>query len=225
MLILALDCAVVGASVAVVADDVVLSALSDDGPRGQTERLLPLVEAALAAARVRHRDVDRIAVTVGPGSFTGIRVGLATARGLALASGRPAVGVTTLEALAAGLDGSATPDVILAAVDSRRGDLFLQVFDRARAPLTRPEAVDPAAARALLAAHRDRGATVATVGDGWAAPGVGEPGPTGAARPDSVHVARIAARRAPGPPPSPLYLRAADATPAGGLRTVGPQRP
>lgn len=232
MIILALDCAVIGASVAVVADGVPLARTTADGPRGQTERLVPLIEAALAAAGLGHRDVDRIAVTVGPGSFTGIRVGLATARGLALATGRPAIGVTTLAAMAAAVDPADGADVVLAAVDSRRGDLFLQPFAADGTPLAPPSVASPATAAAALDATagdgmRGSGRRVALVGDGWLLPGATGPGfpgrpvvRTGIVAPDPAVVARLAAGRDPAGPPGPLYLRAADATPAGGLRTL-----
>lgn len=231
MIILALDCAVIGAAVAVVRDGRVLAHDAIDGPRGQTERLLPLIEAALAAAGLGYRDLDRIAVTVGPGSFTGIRVGLATARGLALATGRPAVGVTTLEALAAAVDPALGCDIVLAGVDSRRGDLFLQPFDPAGRPLDAATVAAPAAAAARLAAAVGEGRRVALVGDGWSIPGARSLGAgaadgggavvdTGLVRPDPLAVARIAVGRDPAGPPAPLYLRAADALPAAGLRTV-----
>jgi tRNA threonylcarbamoyladenosine biosynthesis protein TsaB len=232
VIILALDCAVIGASVAVVADGVPLGREAADGPRGQTERLVPLVEAALAAAGLGYRDVDRIAVTVGPGSFTGIRVGLATARGLALATGCPAVGITTLAAMAAAVDPADAADVVMAAVDSRRGDLFLQPFAADGTPLAPATVASPAASAAALDAMAGGGAPararrVALVGDGWSLPGAigSEPARpsvvrTGIVAPDPAVVARLAAGRDPAGPPAPLYLRAADATPAGGLRTL-----
>ena len=81
-------------------------------------------QAVMARAGLAFADLDRIAATVGPGSFTGLRVGVAFAKGLALALGKPTVGIGTLEALAA-----QAPGLVFPAIDARRGQLYLQAFD------------------------------------------------------------------------------------------------
>ncbi len=100
MKVLAIDTALDACSVALVRDGGTLTSRSEQMQRGQAERLAPLVREAVAEAKLPFAELDRIAVTTGPGSFTGVRVGLSFARALALALGKPCVGVSTLEALA-----------------------------------------------------------------------------------------------------------------------------
>src|SRR5690242_17949012 len=100
MIVLAIDTALEACSVAIVRGDNVLVNLRERMQRGQAERLAPMVREAAGAAGVSFSELDRIAVTTGPGSFTGVRVGLSFARALALALGKPCIGVSTLEALA-----------------------------------------------------------------------------------------------------------------------------
>src|SRR5258708_13744396 len=115
--------------------------------RGHQERLGPMVRLAMDTARVDFGALDRIAVTVGPGSFAGLRVGLAFAKGLALALGRPCVGVGTLAALAA----SAGQDLRRAAIiDAGRGAVYLQIFEGPKA-LTAPDILPFETAAAQLA--------------------------------------------------------------------------
>jgi tRNA threonylcarbamoyladenosine biosynthesis protein TsaB len=114
MLVLAFDTATEVATSALVEDGEVL------GERmSKTATLLEDLDALLRQASARTTDVDALAVGIGPGSFTGVRVGLATARGLALALSVPAAGVSTLAALAAGAPGA------LPVVDARRGEVFV----------------------------------------------------------------------------------------------------
>jgi tRNA threonylcarbamoyladenosine biosynthesis protein TsaB len=186
--------------------------------RGQAERLMPMILAAMAEAGCGFGDLTRIAVTVGPGSFTGIRVALAAARGLALASGLPVAGISSFDAVLESLPPSATAGRTVAIVmDSKRGDLFTQFYGRDRRPLSAPAILPP---ESVLAAAPGQPLIVA--GDGVA---LVEPHlPAGAgitmvavAHIDAAHVAALAARRNPSEllPPVPLYLRAADVTIAG----------
>lgn len=124
--LLAFDCATSVRSVAVCHGAKVLAHLQEQASQGEAQRLIPLIEAAMAAASMTYQDLDGIAVTLGPGSFTGLRVGLATARGICLAAQKPLLGVTTLEALA----GDCSDRVILATVDSRRREPYVQIFHR-----------------------------------------------------------------------------------------------
>ena len=100
--------------------------------RGQAERLMPMLADVMADAGLAFGDLERIAVTVGPGSFTGVRVGVAAARGLALASGLPVVGATSLAVMmhqAVDLLGPALDQRVLAvAADARRGMVYLQLL-------------------------------------------------------------------------------------------------
>ena len=211
MRILAIDTSLAACSVAVWDDGRVLAAERRPMPRGQAEALVPMIEAKMAEAGLAYAGLDRFAVTIGPGSFTGIRVGLAAARGLALATTKPLIGIGTLEVLAA-----AAPDgvAVLAAIDAKRGQVYAQAFDAARQPLASPAALALAVA-ATLAARID-----VAVGDGASLlalpPQVRVLAET---LPDPARLAALAAARPPpadGRPPGPLSLRGADATP---LRT------
>lgn len=113
----------------------VLAARSEQMQRGQAERLVPLVQEVLAEAGIGFGDIGRIGVTVGPGTFTGLRIGLAAARGFALAAGCPLVGVTSLEAAVTGLPALPGEGIILAVIESRREDLFVQPFSAQGIPL------------------------------------------------------------------------------------------
>lgn len=121
MTVLAFDCAISGLAVAVVRDGVALAQGREEG-RGQAATLLPAIARVLQEAGVDRRILSLLAVTVGPGSFTGVRVGLAAARGLALALDIPLAGVTTTAALLA----AAAPDgrLAVAAIDTHLGDWF-----------------------------------------------------------------------------------------------------
>ena len=179
---------------------------------GQSEALMPLLGDVMARGGMAWNRLGLIGVTVGPGSFTGLRIGLAAARGLALALNAPIAGVSTPEALAHGIP----PDErgkrrILAVIDSKRADLFVQTFD------ARMVATMPAAAMTAEDAARLIPAPL-LVGDAAErlAPLIPDAVRSKApARPDPVVVAELAARRfAEGTalPPEPLYLRPADVT-------------
>src|SRR5215510_14477666 len=96
--------------------------------RGHAEALMPLLARVMDHADIGFSDLDRIAVTVGPGSFTGLRVGIAAARGLALVSGKEAVGISTLSAFAAPHIANQDGAPIVAAIDARHDSVYLQVF-------------------------------------------------------------------------------------------------
>jgi tRNA threonylcarbamoyladenosine biosynthesis protein TsaB len=208
MICLALDTTLDACSVAVVEGEHVRAAVSEPMARGHQERLAPMVAEAMAAAGVDFPGLERIGVTVGPGSFTGLRVGLAFARATALALAVPCVGVGTLRALAEGLAPSA--GLAVAAIDARRGQLYVQAFRDGR-PVMTPEALSVAAAvDVLLALGADARTPVAGSGAGLLA-GIGSGVPATEVI-DPVVLARLAMARPPGEtPPQPLYLRAPDA--------------
>ena len=212
MIVLGLDTCLDACSVAVRDDGRVLAATSEPMKRGHQERLAVMAQATMAEAEIAFPALDRIGVTVGPGSFTGLRVGLAFAKGLGLALDRPVVGVGVLEALA--LD--AGDGFIAAVVDARRDQVYLQVFDGGRA-LMAPDVLPVEIAAARLAELWTGGAAVLT-GPGAALLAGVLPQTALVERlaPDPLTVARLAAEaKPPFPPPRPLYLRAPDARVAG----------
>src|SRR5215212_4193242 len=129
MLVLAIDTALAACSAAVFDAErgEFLATESLAMVRGHAEALLPLVAQVMQEAQTRFVDLHRIAVTTGPGSFTGLRVGISAARAIALATGLPAIGVTTLEAYAAPYLGSGNGRVAVA-IDARHQHVYLQVF-------------------------------------------------------------------------------------------------
>jgi tRNA threonylcarbamoyladenosine biosynthesis protein TsaB len=206
-MVLALDTCLAACSVALLGDGETLGWLSEPTARGHQERLAPMTYDLLAGSGLAFAALDRIGVTVGPGSFTGLRVGLAFAKGLAFALSRPCVGVGTLEALAASLeDGGAKAAVI----DAGRGRVYLQLFDGA-ASLSGPDilTLETAAAR-LIEVQASREVALTGPGADLLAGVLGtivRP----LAAPDPRAVARLAAAASLAPP-RPLYLRAPDAT-------------
>ncbi len=219
--VLAIDAALAACSAAVLVDGGVVAHRLEAMARGHAERLLPMVRETMAKAGLGFDALDLIAVTVGPGHFTGLRVGLAAAQGLALAVGRPLAGVTTLEAIAAAAPAGATPLVV--ALESKRADLYLQVFVGGR-PFGVPAALTPEA----FAATKLPPGALALAGDGAARlePVLAAAGRTirrvGPDAPDAATVARLAAGRhgtSAALAAAPLYLRPPDVT----LPTASPR--
>ena len=205
MIVLALDTALEACSVAVVGDGWALAVRSEPMARGHQERLAPMVAEAMAEAGLAFEALDRIAVTVGPGSFTGLRVGLAFAKAMSLALDIACVGVGTLEALAASAPGAEAALRLLAAIDAHREQLYIQVFAKG-APTGEPCNLPLQAARAAAASHE-----TVVIGSGAALLGLGAGG-AALDRIDPLAVARLAAQRPePEHRPAPLYLRAPDA--------------
>jgi tRNA threonylcarbamoyladenosine biosynthesis protein TsaB len=137
-LVLAIDTSFGPVSAALAGlDGRAIAAVEADNPPGsQAETLPPLVADLFAQAKARVSDLRIVAVTVGPGAFTGVRVGLAFAKGLRIGTGASLLGFTTLECLAAQVvQASAHAASVVAAIDARRGAVYLQIFDRALAPL------------------------------------------------------------------------------------------
>jgi tRNA threonylcarbamoyl adenosine modification protein YeaZ len=222
MRVLAIDTAL-GACAAAVLDSQRGGILANESiamTRGHAEAVMPLVARVMDAAACEFRDLDRIAVTVGPGSFTGLRVGIAAARGFALAAGRPAIGLSTLSAFAAPHVAARSGDTIIAAIDARNEQVYFQVFapngttivaprlDRVRTAVRSVPAGPTTIAgsgAALVAAHWPGGAPMPRVEE--------------SAAPDIGWIARLgAAAQDDGAAPKPLYLRRPDARPQDGGR-------
>ncbi|MAH84376.1 MAG: tRNA (adenosine(37)-N6)-threonylcarbamoyltransferase complex dimerization subunit type 1 TsaB [Rhodospirillaceae bacterium TMED8] len=128
-MVLALDSSTAACSVAVWHDGVIVAHCFEVLDRSHAERLIPMVDDAIKSSGHKFEEIDLVAVTVGPGAFTGLRIGISTARGLALALNIPCVGISSMECLCACIDGARDGDVILTVLDTKRGDLFVQIFD------------------------------------------------------------------------------------------------
>lgn len=185
---------------------------------GHAERLMPMIAEVMAEAGLAFPHLDRVAVTAGPGTFTGVRVGVAAARGLALASGLPVVAATSLAVMAhrAGQVLGARDERLLAvAVDARRGMVYFQLFPAAQGESDRPLLLAPADAAGLIGA---RPATIIGSGAEAVAGAVAAAGGRGEARlpdlqPDALSLAHLAADLTPISPLRPLYLRPPDVKP------------
>jgi tRNA threonylcarbamoyladenosine biosynthesis protein TsaB len=177
--------------------------------KGHAERLIPMIEEVLSEASLSLQDMTRIGVTVGPGSFTGIRVGVAAARGFALSLRIPAVGVTTLQVVAEQVLEIDPPAPVVAAIDAGRDEIFGQAFLPGGVMLTEPATYDYDAIRAMI----DRFGAIAT-GSGVDAMEDRAHGPD----PYPLdRIGRIAVRLPDDARPSPVYIRGAGAKPQTGF--------
>jgi tRNA threonylcarbamoyladenosine biosynthesis protein TsaB len=217
-MILAVDTALGACSAALVADGETLAHEHLPMVRGHAEALAPMVDALMRGAGVSFAALDRIAVTTGPGTFTGQRVGLAFARALGLGLKRPVIGVTTLDAMAQeALEQRSDIATAFAVADAKRGEIYLGGRSISRGALMAPELIllegiakrivglAPGRGPVLLA-----GTAVDSVGPMLEQAGL-QPLDSLVRQPDAVFVARLAAGAPEGPPPKPLYLRAPDA--------------
>lgn len=226
MLVLALDTALAAASVAVLDTDRdrILAEASEPMERGHAERLLPLVAGVCRQAGIAPAACRRFVAATGPGSFTGLRVAIAAARGLALATGGVAVGISTLAALAAPHLGAPEGACVLAAIDARHGHVYASLT-AADGTLSMPPcylAVGEAAAAAAAAGPcrlvgPGADAVLGDWPDGASAPVLVD----GAAWPSPAVLARLGAAADPEISPCrPLYLKAVDAKPSA-ARPIG----
>jgi tRNA threonylcarbamoyl adenosine modification protein YeaZ len=175
-----------------------------------------MIARVLDQARLTFTEIDRIAVTTGPGSFTGLRVGIAAARGIALTTGKPAVGISTLAAYAAPLiaDDDALP--VVAVIDARHDHVYMQAFGPGGRTLVSPRLVSMREALRFAATGAPRliGTGAKLLAAAWPPaerpPSAVDP----RSAPDIDWVARLGSAAADtGTPPKPLYLRAPDAQP------------
>ena len=184
--------------------------------KGHAEHLMAVIEAALKASGIGYRDLSAIAVSIGPGSFTGLRVGVSAARGLALALKIPAIGVTTLEALAAEAARGFPGRAVLAALDAGREEIHAALYDKALV-LTYGSAATNLVEATAMARRAD--AVLAGTAAPLIATAAGHAFDTGpvTSTVDIATYARLAAAKGPGEKPKPLYLRGADAKPQAGF--------
>ena len=207
-LTLGFDTSLAHCGAALMQGDECLGALYEDMKKGQAERLMPMIDEVLTVSGTTLQDIDTIGVGIGPGNFTGIRISVAAARGLALSLGIPAIGVTLLDSLAFATDGP-----VLACLDARREQGYFQRFGYGTLePFFAPIAEITDDVPDLKC--------IGTLGAVMAERLSAEHAP--AAYAPASAIARIAARRSgtDHPAPAPLYLRAADAAPA---RDAGPK--
>ena len=193
--------------------------------RGHAEALLPAIERVMAAVDGGFERLDRVAVTVGPGSFTGIRVGLAAARAIGLAWNIPVVGVSTLAAFAAPVISAEGSEIVASAIDAHHGNVYMQAFSRDGRSFVQPRAVSVRDAVRTLGSG-----PVKLVGNGaplmaieaWSAGLAAEIANEGIS-PDIAYVARLGALADPRfAPPKPLYVKAPDAKPVARSSVVAP---
>jgi tRNA threonylcarbamoyladenosine biosynthesis protein TsaB len=223
MRILGFDTATSACSAALWQDGRIAARRFEPMSRGQSERLMPMVREVLLEAGVDFPDLDLLAVTTGPGAFTGLRIGLAAARGMALAGNLSCFGVTTFDAVAAGVpEQERKKGTVLVVLDSKRADVYAQAFGSDLRPLSGPEALLPADLAALTANDEINGGPVVVAGDGAGQvmeamkdKGIEAVLSSAPGNPDAATVAALAAERwspdQPAAPVRPLYIRPPDA--------------
>ncbi len=222
--LLGIDTALNACSVAIIDGDKLLSCVVSAGGKGNAERLLPLLEQARLQAGIELAQLDGIAATIGPGSFTGIRTALATARALGLALKIPVWGITTTETLSAA---AAQPGLnTVAVIDAKRDELYIQCFAPDGAALTEPELLNIADAPAILPAGPavlvGSGSVLLKTATGRDDLHISSAAPD----PDPVLVARLAATRPrPAQAPAPLYIRPPDAKLPSAVAAPASQKP
>jgi tRNA threonylcarbamoyladenosine biosynthesis protein TsaB len=218
MLILAIDTALDACAAGVLDTDVarMIAQESQAMKRGHAEALMPLIARVIRQAGIAFAALDRIAVTTGPGSFTGLRVGLSAARGIGLAANKPVVGLSTLTAYAAPVVGQNAAQAVLSAIDARHDHVYFQVVSGDGGSLMRPRVapVEEALGAARFGAVHLVGNAAKILADRWPADAVPpfkvDPQPA----PDIAWLAWLGAAVSPDIAPArPYYLRAPDAKP------------
>lgn len=201
-LVLGFDTSLAHCGAALMSGERCIGALYEDMSKGQAERLMPMIEEVLNEGGARWQDLNAIGVGIGPGNFTGIRMSVSAARGLALGLGIPAIGVSLLDALAHGTDGP-----VLACLDARHGKGYFQRFGYGSGGPVFAETDRIEDRVPELKCIGTLGAEMAERLSGIYAPAAFAP---------ASAIARIAGQRLDHdlPPPAPLYMRAADAAPA-----------
>ncbi len=223
MRVLAIDTALEACSAAVLDTDraAIIASESRAMTRGHAEAIMPLLARVMDQADIEFRELDRIAVTAGPGSFTGLRVGISAARGIALAAAKPAIGLTTLAAFAAPHIAADDASPVVAVIDARHEQVYLQVFGAGGRTLVAPRIalLREAVRAAVTGPARIVGSAAQLVAAAWPK---SEPAPALVDQRGAPAIdwgARLGAAAAEGHgPPKPLYLRAPDAQPQDAAR-------
>ncbi|CAL74009.1 putative Glycoprotease family protein [Bradyrhizobium sp. ORS 278] len=218
MLILAIDTALDHCAAGVLNTDSAEMIAQDTLPmkRGHAEALMPLLARVMQQSGIGFPELDRIAVTTGPGSFTGLRVGLSAARGIGLAAHKPVVGVTTLSAYAAPVVGEDRDHPVISAIDARHDHVYYQVVSGSGEALVAPQvaAIDDVLVAARFGAPHLVGNAASVLAERWRA---SDPAPVAvdvSAGPDIMWVAWLGAAADPALAPArPFYLRAPDVKP------------
>lgn len=218
MRILAIDTALGACSACVLdsSDPAPLAIEQTAMERGHAEALMPMIERVMGQVEGGFSSLDRIAATIGPGSYTGLRVGISAARAIALAAGIPAIGITTLAASAAPFIGREGGRVVAAAVDAKHGQVWFQAMNAQGKQLVSVRQVNHRdAARAIGAGPVSLvgSAALAVANEAWAI-GLDALVVDDAKAPDVAWVARLGMIADPeSAPPRPLYLKAPETTP------------
>ncbi len=224
MKILAVDCAGNACSVACMGDGIDIASIHREMRRGHAEHLVPMMAEVLSEAGIGAQSLDALAVTTGPGAFTGLRIGLAAVQGLALSSKLPVIGITCFDHV---LASSNVDGPVLVVLETKRPDFYMQAFDASQNALFSPMAGDFDSLQTLLV---DKPPEFTVIGDAAArftedASAMdlcfGEQAdPEGDVKPSAVDLGRLAHQRidkgqmpAIGAIPKPLYLRPPDVGP------------
>ena len=218
MLILAIDTALDACAAAVLDTSAgrLIAQESLGMKRGHAEALMPLIARVMKASGVAFAGLGRIAVTTGPGSFTGLRVGLSAARGIALAADKPVVGLTTLTAYAAPLVSESGEHPIISAIDARHDHVYFQVVSGNGSSLVRAQVapIEVALEASRFGAAHLVGNAAKILGDRWPKDALPPFKVDAQAAPDIAWVAWLGAAVSPNTAPArPFYLRAPDAKP------------
>ena len=218
MLILAIDTALDACAAAVLDTDAgkLIAQESQAMKRGHAEALMPLIARVMKASGVAFTSLDRVAVTTGPGSFTGLRVGLSAARGIALAAAKPVVGLTTLTAYAAPFVGEHSAHPILSAIDARHDHVYFQVVSGDGGSLVKPKVapISEALEASRFGAPHLVGNAAKILADRWPSDAPPPARVDVQPAPDINWVAWVGAAVSPETAPArPYYLRAPDAKP------------
>ncbi len=218
MLILAIDTALDACAAGILDTDAgeLVAQESVGMKRGHAEALMPLIARVMKASGIAFPRLDRIAVTTGPGSFTGVRVGLSAARGIALAADKPVVGVTTLTAYAAPIVSRNAEHPVISAIDARHDHVYFQAVAGNGSPLIRPQVapVEEALGAARFGAAHLVGNAAGILADRWPPDAPPPLSVDAQAAPDIAWVAWLGAAVSPTTAPArPFYLRAPDAKP------------
>jgi tRNA threonylcarbamoyladenosine biosynthesis protein TsaB len=219
MLILAIDTALDACAAGVLDTDAGRLIAHESLPmkRGHAEALMPLIARVMKASGIAFASLDRIAVTTGPGSFTGLRVGLSAARGIALAADKPVVGVTTLTAYAAPVVSENGEQPVISAIDARHDHVYFQVVSGNGGSLIRPQIapIEEVLGASRFGAPYLVGNAARILAERWPAQAPPPFKVDAQPAPDIAWVGWLGAAVSPDSAPArPFYLRAPDAKPA-----------